>query len=123
MALERHAAHRAQLAEVVELHNALVNNKQEMEQKLSLSTTIEQPSTPANSNEDQTLDSSTPTLSDLQKDAIDNMKLIAELVKQVLVLEERLVVGKENNYNQNAIGREEERSKSEKIFGNNRPEI
>ena len=96
-ALERHAAHRAQLAEVVEQHRARLNNKQQLEQqrvisstRRSVSTTI-QP-TPSSGNiteKDQTLESSTPKLSGLQKDVIDNLELIAELVKQVLVLDER----------------------------------
>ena len=94
-ALERHAAHRAQLAEVVEQHRARLNNKQQLEQQRVISstrrsTTIEP--TPSSGNikeKDQTLESSTPKLSGLQKDVIDNLELIAELVKQVLVLDER----------------------------------
>ena len=92
-ALERHAAHRAQLAEVVEQHRARLNNKQQLEQKRVISstrrsTTIEP--TPSSGNiKEKTLESSTPKLSGLQKDVIDNLELIAELVKQVLVLDER----------------------------------
>ena len=55
-----------------------------------MSTTIEPTPSSGNINgKDQTLESSTPKLSDLQKDVIDNLELIAELVKQVLVLDEK----------------------------------
>ena len=72
------------------------------------STTIEP--TPSSGNikeKDQTLESSTTKLSDLQKDVIDNLELIAELVKQVLVLDEKatniLIKHKHRRNTENAI--------------------
>ena len=89
-ALRRHAAHKSQLAEVVELHKALVDNKHQVEQKLPSTTTVSAtteptftPSPEINQDKDQT------TLSDIQQDVIDNLELIAALVKQVLVLDDR----------------------------------
>ena len=68
----------------MELHLALVNNKQQVE----LSATLEPTSTPSSGNIEEK-DHTTPTLSDLQQDVIDNLELIAGLVKQVLVLDDR----------------------------------
>ena len=71
----------------MELQQARINNNKPLEQTtLSVSNTVEQTSTPSPGN---IKEFSTPTLSDLQEDVIDNLELIAELVKQVLVLDER----------------------------------
>ena len=102
-ALQRHAAHQSQLAEVVELHKALSNNKQQVEQTVSRSTTVSAtlaptitpspspapPPLPAPGHFDEKDRTTAPTLSDLQKDVIVNLDLITDLVKQVLVLDER----------------------------------
>ena len=102
-ALQVHARHKQQLSEVVQHHNQRVNNTAGRGLSLHQQQPSESSQTPAGDNQpegDITLASGglqeeentarvTEPLSDLQEYVIDNLELIADLVKQVSVLDRR----------------------------------
>ena len=102
-ALQVHARHKQQLSEVVQHHNQRVNTTAWRGLSLHQQQPSESSQTPAGDNQpegDITLASGglqeeentarvTEPLSDLQEYVIDNLELIADLVKQVSVLDRR----------------------------------
>ena len=101
-ALQRHALHKQQLAEVVRLHKERLtaagsdSSQEEISEKNeAIDDPVENKNgevTDLDDNTDKENDSPTSTyepLSDLQEYVIDNLELIAKLVQQVSILDKR----------------------------------